>query len=150
MNDWFSERMDVQSSKPLAVDLKADPSLHLVRVTGDCRAELEFACARCLGPFQRKVDIDIEETFTLNRKDFEADKNEELHLVKEDKVDLTPYLKENVLLALPYVSLCKEECLGLCPVCGNNRNESDCGCREDRTDPRLAALQDFFKDKSDG
>ena len=48
------------------------------------------------------------------------------------------------MLSLPEGVLCSEGCRGLCPVCGKNLNDGDCGCGNDDTDPRLEALRDFM------
>ena len=53
--------------------------------------------------------------------------HEELH--GEDFVDLTPQIREDILLALPQRALCRPECRGLCPACGENLNERKCHCR---------------------
>jgi uncharacterized protein len=58
-------------------------------------------------------------------------------------IDLDPILIEQVLLALPLSVVCREECKGLCPVCGQELNERECGCERKVPDPRLAALKDI-------
>ena len=59
------------------------------------------------------------------------------------RIDLDPILREQVLLALPVSVVCREECRGLCPVCGQELNEKECGCERKVPDPRLAALKDI-------
>ncbi len=56
-------------------------------------------------------------------------------------MDLSPLIREQVLLALPTRPLCQEDCRGLCPHCGINLNRSACGCRVETVDPRLEALR---------
>lgn len=56
-------------------------------------------------------------------------------------------LWEEFLLALPVKPLCRTDCKGLCPVCGKNRNDSDCACKDDEGDPRLAALRGLIVEK---
>ena len=58
-------------------------------------------------------------------------------------IDLDPILREQVLLALPMHAVCREDCRGLCGMCGQNLNEAACGCENRRVDPRLAALKDI-------
>ena len=59
--------------------------------------------------------------------------------VESDTLDLDGFVTEEVVLALPSVILCRPDCKGLCPVCGRDRNESECGC-EAPGDPRWSAL----------
>jgi uncharacterized protein len=58
-------------------------------------------------------------------------------------IDLDPILREQVLLALPMHAVCREDCRGLCGMCGQNLNEAACGCESRRVDPRLAALKNI-------
>jgi len=58
-------------------------------------------------------------------------------------IDLDPIVREQVLLALPMDVVCKDDCKGLCPMCGQNLNEKQCGCESKFVDPRFAALKDI-------
>jgi uncharacterized protein len=64
-----------------------------------------------------------------------------LSFYQGDEVDLAPLLREAMILSLPTVPLCSDECRGLCPHCGANRNVGRCGCHDDWVDPRLAVLR---------
>ena len=66
-------------------------------------------------------------------------------IYESDLLDITEPVRESLLLAVPLQSLCREDCRGLCPVCGADRNEGDCGCDATTVDPRLAALKQFIK-----
>ncbi|MEA2649988.1 MAG: hypothetical protein QOG61_2423 [Candidatus Binataceae bacterium] len=65
----------------------------------------------------------------------------EFSLYDGEEVDLTPLIREQMLLALPTRPLCREDCRGLCPRCGANLNEHDCGCSIESADSRLAILR---------
>jgi uncharacterized protein len=65
----------------------------------------------------------------------------EFSLYDGEEVDLTPLIREQMLLALPTRPLCREDCRGLCPQCGANLNERDCGCTSESADSRLAILR---------
>jgi uncharacterized protein len=58
-------------------------------------------------------------------------------------IDLEPIVREQVLLSLPMSTVCREDCKGLCPQCGQNLNEKACGCEAKFVDPRLAALKNI-------
>jgi uncharacterized protein len=58
-------------------------------------------------------------------------------------VDLEPLLREQLILSVPFAPVCSEECRGLCPSCGADRNLETCGCRVEREDGRLHILKDF-------
>ncbi|WP_435921311.1 YceD family protein [Paenibacillus sp. DYY-L-2] len=141
-------RKDISGAGPLQVDLQAESeSGGVVKVTGRLAGELDMSCSRCLKPLVHKVDIEFEESFKQSdHPEAEAQgEDEDVQWVAEDQVDLVPFVEEAFLLNLPYAALCKEDCKGLCPSCGTDRNERDCGCNTERIDPRLASLSDFFK-----
>jgi uncharacterized protein len=62
---------------------------------------------------------------------------------EREEVDLAPLVRETMILALPTKPLCREDCRGLCPRCGANRNGGECGCRQEWSDPRLEVLRDL-------
>jgi len=136
---------DILAVSPIQADLLVKPSAQVVNVSGRCACELELACSRCLTHFYKTLEFPFHEAFSFNPEIVGADREDSIHLVTEDKVDLTPYIEEHVLLELPLVPLCSEDCRGLCPVCGQNKNERDCSCQAEQIDPRLAGLKDFFK-----
>ena len=80
----------------------------------------------------------------LNAAAAEAELTEEdlsFSFYEGDEVNLAPLVRETLLLALPTKPLCREDCRGLCPRCGANRNGAECGCREEWRDPRLEVLR---------
>ena len=60
-----------------------------------------------------------------------------------DGLDLADVLREQIMLELPMQRVCHEDCLGICPVCGQNRNRAACDCHERRPDDRWARLRDL-------
>jgi len=90
------------------------------------------------------MTVPVTEMFTLRPGNAEAD--EDIHLVTDEKVELDSYLREAFVVDLPIAAVCREDCRGLCPTCGINRNEGTCECDQRRIDPRLAGLKDFFKE----
>jgi uncharacterized protein len=72
----------------------------------------------------------------------------EISYYRDDQIDLNELLREQFYLALPMKPLCSEECKGLCPQCGINRNTATCACATEWEDPRLAALRGIVKRES--
>ncbi|GGG12205.1 YceD family protein [Paenibacillus aceti] len=141
-------RKDIMGISPMQADLQAEPAGGgVIHVTGRLSAELDMSCSRCLKPLKHHVDVRFEEAFKQSDEEsVELDEaEEELVLVSDERLNLVPYLEEALLLELPFSAVCKETCKGLCPSCGTDLNEQQCGCNTERIDPRLAALGDFFK-----
>jgi uncharacterized protein len=120
-----------------------------IRVAGDLSTRVEIACARCLEPIVR----DISRKFDLlyRPRGSEAGREEisvtaaeaEIGYYEGEGLHLEDVLREQVLLALPLRAICREDCKGLCPHCGQNLNQGQCNCAEPHEDPRWAALKDI-------
>ena len=76
----------------------------------------------------------------------EENLEDEVYYIDEDFIDLVDIALEQVVLSLPMHPLCDEKCKGLCPQCGENRNEEECGCRNANTNPKFAILGNLKKD----
>lgn len=143
---------EVVNAMPLQVDLEAKQEGEEVLVLGQLSTKIVFACSRCLTEFKQDVVVPFRERFVLSEnvqsieKDEElVDESEEIHFVRDSKVDLEPYVIETIMLGLPFIPLCNDACRGLCSVCGTNLNEHSCDCKQEKVDPRLAGLADYFK-----
>jgi DUF177 domain-containing protein len=112
---------------------------------GRFRSDVSGTCARCLESYSFALGKEF--TFVLkplNAAAAEAELTEEdlsFSFYEGDEVNLAPLVRETLLLALPTKPLCREDCRGLCPRCGANRNGAECGCREEWRDPRLEVLR---------
>jgi uncharacterized protein len=151
LNSAFEGSNDILQHGPVHVDLHAKYEAGAVEVKGTVTLDLELSCSRCLSHIKQTLELPFRELFT-QKPVLEEDGNpdelpDDIHLVTVDKVELEPYVVENVVLGLPYKPLCDEACKGLCPTCGENRNLKDCGCNQEKLDPRLAGLADFFEKK---
>jgi uncharacterized protein len=91
------------------------------------------------------IQVELEERFQLPPVD--RDQGDEVFPIEADHhIDLEPVLRELIILATPMHAVCREDCLGLCPECGQNLNEGPCDCRPDDVDPRLAVLKALLDD----
>ena len=131
---------------PLRVDLGLDAVVEGILVRGTVDFDLEVPCARCLTPQRLEHTIPVAELFTDPRKVEEEADDEDGYRIDDDlaHIDLGPLLRDTVVMEVPVRVLCRDDCQGLCPVCGTDRNETDCGHRPDEDpDPRWAALAEL-------
>ncbi len=148
---------------PLHIDSDLQKMERRVIFRARGRASLVAPCGRCLSQVPVEVPLDFQMTFVPDEvvhargalaeeedspgrpsRTFAADEvNEETYSGKT--IDLDPVVREQLLLALPGYPVCQESCKGLCPVCGANLNERDCGCDRRVPGPRWAALEKFGK-----
>lgn len=108
-----------------------------VNVRGTVTVQWEGPCRRCLANVAGQSTVEVLETFEEN-----FDEGETYPLV-HGEVDLEQMVREAVLPELPQAPLCKEDCQGLCPECGANRNEGPCGHEGAPADPRWSALDEL-------
>lgn len=150
VTELFRNRSDVISTGPLHIQLTVKPEDDIVVVDGNLEIDMELACSRCLESTQTHSSIPFAEQFKPVSSDelASSDEDEESDVIEiaTDRLDLQPYVEEYVLLFMPFAPLCKPDCKGLCSQCGSNLNENQCTCSNERIDPRLESLKDFFKE----
>jgi uncharacterized protein len=127
-------------------------SLGEIRVLGDLTVTVEAMCDRCAEPAAFPIESRFDLVY-MPRSDGGA--------VSEDEIDaagievgyyeggglsLNEVLREVVLLALPMQLVCNENCKGICPACGQDRNQRDCGCQREEAEGRWNKLKDFRAD----
>ena len=122
---------------------------HLLRAR--LRYEQELECPRCLATVVKPVDVEFEYLVVPRAEEpmtgeVELDEDDlGVLYVTEPILDTEPLLMEQLQLNIPMRQLCRDDCAGLCPKCGANRNAGECGCEAEVVDPRwsaLAALRD--------
>jgi uncharacterized protein len=108
---------------------------------GDFQAETELECMRCLDLFTQPLKWSITELYAFDRRNM----TESGLLVPDDgQIDLQPLLREYALLEFPISPVCEPDCKGLCLVCGENLNRTDCGHRPEVIGS-FSALKDLLK-----
>jgi uncharacterized protein len=117
-----------------------------IRLRGNFQGNFEVPCARCVEPVTIPLTADFDLIFRPAGADSEAPERSitapetEIGYYQKDSLLLEDVLREQVLLSLPVRTLCKPDCKGLCPRCGQNRNSQACSCDEGPRDPRWEAL----------
>lgn len=132
--------------EPVRLGLRITRDASTIVVSGRVDVVARRNCDRCLVAFPEDVSIDIREVYQLADRPMpgaDPDDDDEVHFVdrRVTRLDLAPVIRQRVLLDLPMKALCREDCRGLCPVCGANLNEGTCGCDAARGDARWQALQ---------
>ncbi|MBU1155164.1 MAG: DUF177 domain-containing protein [Proteobacteria bacterium] len=122
----------------------------LVTAKGTYAAELVLACSRCLGPVPLSLAGELDWAFRpLGQEDREevqlAEDELEVSFYEDGQVDLAQALRDELGLALPMAPLCREDCTGLCPVCGKPVKPGEPCCRRNEVDPRWARLAQLKK-----
>jgi uncharacterized protein len=140
LGDWLAPR------GPVRVQLDADRRDQQVTLRGAVELEAEHTCARCLKAFPAVLGAPL---LVLADRRGSDDLDDEVVLEQEGSVlyhdgieiELDPPIREAIILEVPLVVVCKPDCAGLCPECGQDRNEAACTCAPPQGDPRWDALR---------
>jgi uncharacterized protein len=131
------------------VDVRGNVKLagHEVFVSGHVETRAQLECDRCLKPVELPVSADFALEY-ITGSDYESSSaaalsEEEMTVSVFDgvSIDLDEIVKEQILLAMPARTLCREDCKGMCAECGTDLNAGQCNCGTDEVDPRWAALK---------
>ncbi|MGQ9472499.1 MAG: YceD family protein [Candidatus Caldatribacteriaceae bacterium] len=146
--EWEGEK--ILFAQPVQIEVMLTNCDSEILVEGTLTTGLVLNCSRCLEPFLYPMKVgftlELRNVDRLNRPsdlEAEAEETDELKYFCEDdnSIDITKDVEELILVNLPMKPLCKRECLGICPVCGTNRNQRECTCEREAIDPRLEILR---------
>ncbi len=120
-----------------------------IRVQASYAGKVKVPCARCLEPVEHALAGDFDLIFRpLGVEDASDDHSisaseTEIGYYQKSGLVLEDVVREQVLLSLPARTLCRQDCKGLCPRCGQNLNAGICACDTAPADPRWSALSDL-------
>jgi uncharacterized protein len=142
---------ECEFTAPIRIRLKATRIGELVEVEGNLETTLRLTCGRCLTEFAEPLVTDFAITYAREAHGLPDDdapddgraEAEEAGLIgfRGEEIDLTEGLQEQVVLGLPLRPLCRENCKGLCAVCGADLNAGECDCRRQLSAGPFAALR---------
>jgi len=134
-------------SEPIEVELTATKSGDEIVFQGKVSTLIEAECARCLELFEKRISSKMQFVVQFMDVGGPEDTGDDDFVVlpkTTEDYDISDRVRETIILELPYKPLCKADCKGLCPMCGADLNETDCGCTQDKTDERWDALRELF------
>ena len=148
-NELPLEDAEVRLVEPAEVRGRIRRAGKEVELLGKLHTKLEAVCGRCLQPVELPITTEFNERF-VRTVSWAAEEQHELQaedlnlaVFDGEGIELDDLVREELLLALPVNVLCREDCKGLCPVCGIDRNLSDCQCENDAVDSRWEKLKDL-------
>lgn len=112
----------------------------IVVLSGQAAFTANVICSRCAEEFLKDFNVSVEHTLVSELQNEDSD---EFYLVEDKELDLNALACEDIILSLPFVFLCKDDCKGICSQCGKNLNEGECSCKG-CVDPRLEALLELL------
>ncbi len=112
----------------------------------DASVQVHLECSRCLQAFDTEIEFEIKEEFRpsvdigTGRVMTALGDDAALIIDEQHVLDLSEVVRQAIILALPITPICQDDCKGLCPTCGTNRNTKTCDCVDEVIDPRWDAL----------
>ena len=145
---------DIRLVAPVRITGRGRRDGYEVELTGELQTEVEIACGRCLQPVRTSIATEFDERFVSSV----SWRDEELHELKPEDlslavfngeaIDLDELVREEILLAVPTRALCRDDCKGLCAICGVDRNLESCECEQKQIDSRWQKLKELQSSKN--
>ena len=151
----FSETIDLREEKlygakpfqsPVHLEGEISRESGVLRLKGTIKTIYSTACARCLKPLEILLTAEVD---TVLSDDPDAEEEDDLFVLTGDSVDPADVMVPALILQVQMTYLCREDCKGICPHCGADRNEVDCDCEKKQIDPRFAALRALLDSNED-
>lgn len=144
---------EIRIISPLRLALRLEKTGEEVVATGTLSGTVGLTCSRCLKDFLKEILT----PFTVVYRPASELKGDERHelksdeletgFYKDDELDIKELLAEQMLLSIPVKPLCGDSCMGICPMCGVELNETECGCGEKSGGVRLEVLKEYFRER---
>ena len=134
--------LDSRFTKEVLVESTLEKTSRQLYVRTEFKTGGMFTCDRCLEEFEREVSSGFAAVYVTDSDGAPSD-SEEVQVITPDTniIDLGEDVRQYAVLALPSKMLCRDDCAGLCPVCGTNLNRAKCDCGKDEVDSRWSGLQ---------
>ena len=145
MTSFESRLGDYPILKKLPVELRiANQENKNLLIQGTVDIEVAIPCGRCLEEVPTSIHFDIDKTLTISDNAIIDEEMEETDYLIGFELDVDKFVYAEILVNWPMKVLCKDDCEGICKVCGMNLNKGACDCQRTELDPRMAAIQDIF------
>lgn len=139
-----TESFEIISASPVSLAI-SNVSEGKAVLKGSAELSLRAACDRCLTEVPVALKLRFERT--IFSPETEGEELDDQSFMDGFSLDVDALVHDEILINWPAKILCRDDCKGICPVCGQNLNERECGCDTFVPDPRMAVIQDIFKNK---
>ncbi len=136
---------DIKFISPISFNGKVYHLNQDIYIEGTIEGIAELTCYRCLKKFHKNIIGTIHEKLIKKESLPVADGEDDL-VIKNNTIDIATVIENTLILSLPMKIICNDQCKGLCPVCGINRNDHTCHCKQDETHPEFAKLKALLQE----
>ena len=148
-NELSLDDPDIRLVEPAQISARVRLEGKDAELQGKLLAKLEVVCGRCLQPVELPVSAEFHERFVravswASEEQHEVQAEDlNISVFDGEAIELDDVVREELLLAVPVNVLCREDCRGLCPICGIDRNMSSCQCEISEIDSRWQKLKEL-------
>ncbi len=145
----FSEdisELEETMAEPMSVTGEVLSRAGVLFLNMEIKGKRKLSCDRCAAEYERVSEARFESVIVQERENEEAFDEDDLIVCPGDELDLSELAIPAFILSFESKNLCKEDCKGLCQMCGANLNEESCGCKTEQIDPRLEILAQLLDD----
>lgn len=135
---------DITDKTPLSLTIFHEKNKNL-KVSGQMELTVDIPCDRCLKPVKRYIAIAFDREFQCGEAKGAESDEQNVYIVDKVFLDIDKIVFDEILIQWPMKIVCSQDCRGICLKCGQDLNVSDCGCDRVVLDPRMAVIQDIFK-----
>ncbi len=141
---WLGEAYKVSHREPFILHIRHDDGK--LQIQGETTISLLIPCDRCLEDVENTFHISIDYVIQSTTESDGIEDADEFNFMDGCMLDVDKLICNEIVVALPSKNLCREDCKGLCSTCGTNLNHGTCDCDKKVLDPRMAAIQDIFRE----
>ena len=145
LNSFISKLGEFPITKKAPIDIRiANRESKRLLIQGDVDLTVSIPCSRCLEDVPTDIHFSVDKELELNGSEVNDEEMEVTDYLIGLNLDIDKLIYGEILVNWPMKVLCKEDCKGICKVCGMNLNKGNCDCQRTELDPRMAAIQDVF------
>ncbi len=133
----------ILKKSPIALRIENQENASVL-ISGSVDMTIAIPCDRCLEDIPTDIHFDIDKKLSINDGTLVDDEMEETDYLIGFELDVERLVYAEILVNWPMKVLCKDDCKGICKVCGMNLNKGTCSCQKTELDPRMARVQDIF------
>ncbi len=133
----------ILKKSPIALRIENQENASVL-ISGSVDMTIAIPCDRCLEDVPTDIHFDIDKKLSINDGTLVDDEMEETDYLIGFELDVERLVYAEILVNWPMKVLCKDDCKGICKVCGMNLNKGTCSCQKTELDPRMARVQDIF------
>ncbi|HJA93670.1 MAG TPA: DUF177 domain-containing protein [Candidatus Eisenbergiella merdipullorum] len=146
--DFQGEHFMILEKTPVRLAL-SNRGAGRAQVEADAEVAVGMKCDRCLKDVTERFELHVDAEVVSPERANEEEAEEQSSFMKGYQLDVDSLISNEIFTCWPLKVLCREDCKGLCRVCGKDLNEGECGCDTFVPDPRMAAIMDIFRENKE-